>query len=118
MKWSPPLVVLSMGTRVGTAGQVTPSTEVLITMSFDEQAARKRQSAQATYTWPLASPSAEGSTGARIPVGSWDCSEETTTAGLKLAPPSVERIASTLLPATPVVTRVPSGCTTGRTPTP
>ena len=59
MKWSTVLVVGSIGMRAGFV-QVTPSAEVLKTRSFEEQFVRKRQSAQTTYTVPLASISADG----------------------------------------------------------
>ena len=47
MKWSTPLVVASIGTRV-TAVQVVPLVEVEYTMSLALQPERNRQSCQAT----------------------------------------------------------------------
>src|SRR5690349_5993487 len=59
MKWSTPLVVASIGTRV-TAVQVVPLVEVDKTMSLAGQPDRNRQSCQAMYTVPAPSISAEG----------------------------------------------------------
>src|SRR3990172_3032255 len=110
MKWSTPLVMPSTGTREGSVQVSPPSLEVVITMSLDEHPTRKRQSAQATYMLPLASVSAVGSAGARMPVGLWyDTVETATTVVLNVLPPSVERTAPMLPSAAPMMTRVPSG---------
>ena len=47
MKWSTPLVVASIGIRV-TGVHVSPSSDVVMTMSFAEQPDRNRQSCQTT----------------------------------------------------------------------
>ena len=54
-----------MGTRV-TALQALPSEDELITMSFEAQLLRKRQSDQTTNTLPAPSMLAEGRSGFRI----------------------------------------------------
>src|SRR5690242_5571783 len=61
MTWLTPLFTASIGTRV-TADHDVPvaSREWLMTMSFDLQLLRKRQSAHATYTVPAPSTSADG----------------------------------------------------------
>jgi hypothetical protein len=60
MKWSNVLPVAWSGIRT-TCDQVTPSPDVVMTMSFAAHPFRKRQSCQTTYTLPAASISADGS---------------------------------------------------------
>src|SRR5439155_27054276 len=120
MKWSTVLVVGSIGMRAGFV-QVTPSAEVLKTRSFEEQFVRKRQSAQTTYTVPLASISADGSRPLRRPPASVrSVIEETVTVLLQFAPPSLDEHAS-IDPKTPRVIGTmtfPVGCTSGWPPIP
>src|SRR3954454_8176779 len=94
MKWSAKLDAASIGTRL-TAVQVTPSCEVLNTMSLDAQPLRKRQSCQATKTRPVPSTSALGSAIARrSPATVCLLIADAVTDALHDAPPSVERNAA------------------------
>ena len=82
--WLPVLVLFATfvldvgttGTRL-TALHVVPFVDVLYTMSLAEQPLRNRQSAQATYTVPPPSTSAEGrpSPSRMPPAGGWNWSE-------------------------------------------
>ena len=90
MKWSAPLVVGSIGIRIGDV-HVNGSVAVLMTMSFELQPERKRQSCQTTYTRPSASTSAEGSAEVRrFPATVWSVTRLIETGLVQLAPPSVE----------------------------
>src|SRR4029453_3988652 len=59
MKWSTVLFGGSIGMRTGEV-QVVPLVEVLMTMSFEEQPARKRQSGQTTESFPGRAAPVEG----------------------------------------------------------
>src|SRR5947207_2550128 len=117
MKWSTVLVTSSIGTRV-TADHLTPSVDVLNTMSLAEQLTRKRQSSHATYTFPEPSISAVGNGLVRRPPATvWNAIRETVAARLQLCPPLVERNAEIV----PVVVSngtitVPLPCTKGCPP--
>src|SRR5258707_10620198 len=91
MKWSIPLVVASIGTRV-TAVQLVPLVEVEYTMSLAGQPERKRQSCQATYTLPAPSISALGrpSPERNPPATLCEVIEETSTLEFHEVPPLVE----------------------------
>src|SRR6266568_4575160 len=90
IKWSTVLLTGSMGMRV-TGDQVRPSVEVVMTISFDVQPVRKRQSCHTTYTLPCGSISAEGrGLVRRFPATPWVLTEAAVTALLQLAPPLVE----------------------------
>src|SRR5213595_1639613 len=115
-KWSTPLVVASMGTRV-TADHVAPLVEVAKTMSLAGQPDRNRQSCQATYTVPAPSISADGSPSPsrRPPATPCEVTLAIRTVALHEVPPLVdvnERIAEY------GTTTVPLGCTTGCPPRP
>src|SRR5215472_10205895 len=70
---------------------VIPSAEVLITRSFEEQAARKLQSCHTTYTVPAASTCADGSASVRrLPRTVRGFAEATATGVSQVAPPFVE----------------------------
>src|SRR5919197_2134435 len=121
MKWSTVLPTGSIGMRV-TADQVSPSVEVEKTTSLERQLRRKRQSCQATYTLPVASTSAEGSTylpPRRPPATTWRRIGVTCTIADQLAPPSPEPNTSRefwLQPPVIGTTTVPLGCTTSWPP--
>src|SRR5271166_6628735 len=90
MKWSTVLVTASMGMPTG-AVQLLPSDEVLRTMSFDEQPARKRQSCQTTYTRPAASTVADGSAMVlMLPATRWSVMVEIVTDAFHVTPASDE----------------------------
>src|SRR5712691_3553741 len=119
MKWSTPLVTLSIGTRAASV-QFTPSDERENTMSLAEQCARKRQSSHATYTVPAPSISAVGSGLVRSPPATlWKRMLVTSTPLAHDWPPSVDRNAS-IFPfrlSNGTIT-VPSRWTTGWPPSP
>src|SRR5947208_8129566 len=119
MKWSTVLVTSSIGTRV-TADHLTPSVDVLNTMSLAEQLARKRQSSHATYTLPAPSISAVGSGLVRSPPAT--PRKRTLLTSIPLVhdcPPSVDRNASILLFRLSNGTMtVPLGWTSGWPPRP
>src|SRR3954452_23901926 len=119
MKWSRPLVTLSIGTRA-TALQSTPLDEVLKTMSLAEHFSRKRQSCHATKTRPAPSISAVGSwLVRRPPATAWARTAETVRALDQEAPPSVERKAAVFPSRLSNGTiTVPLGWTTGWPPRP
>src|SRR3954454_471797 len=120
MKWSTPDDVGSIGIRAG-VDQVVPSADELQTMSFAEQPVSKRQSCQATYTFPERSISAEGSGLVRSPSAAvWEGAVATAWAADHAAPPSLDlkaRIAVSSSLAMGTIT-VPLGWTTGWPPMP
>src|SRR3954454_21928332 len=92
MKWSIPLVVVSIGTRA-TDVQLVPVafTDLLNTMSLVLQLRRKRQSAQATKTVPALSTSADGSGPSRkLPATVWCEMVAMVVVALQDPPPLVE----------------------------
>src|SRR5439155_1452675 len=114
MKWSTLLLTESIGTR-DTELQFWPSVEVLMTMSFEEQPRRNRQSCQTTYTLPAPSISAEGSESVRSPPRTACGAIEAIVNGpVHETPPLVERSETTLLslPVSIGMTTVPFGWTT------
>src|SRR5215204_855695 len=120
MKWSTPLFVGSIGTRV-TDDQLVPVafSERLNTMSLTLQARRNRQSVHATNTVPAPSISAEGSGPSRRPPATvWWLTVAIVVTALQERPPLVELkapIAVSLALAMGTIT-VPSGRTTGCPP--
>src|SRR5947207_5707812 len=120
MKWSTPLLVPSIGTRL-TADQLVPValSEWLRTMSLVLQDLRNRQSVHATYAVPAPSISAEGSgPSRRLPATRWWLIAALVVTALQLPPPFVELnapIAVSLALAIGTIT-VPSGRTTGWPP--
>src|SRR5215467_9783928 len=120
MKWSAPLLVASIGTRV-TADHVTPSLDELYTMSFDLPARRNRLSSQATNTLPAPSISAVGSgPERRLPATVCEWIRAIVVTSVQLAPPLVERNAPTAVSlALSIGTMtVPLGWTSGWPPMP
>src|SRR4029077_10576866 len=98
--------------------QVLPSADELITMSFDGQPVRKRQSDHTTNTLPAPSIEAEGRLGLRIPPASpWLLMPAMAWLLPQLLPPSVELNTSMPPPSKGTIT-VPFGCTTGSPPSP
>src|SRR5437773_3524569 len=119
MKWSTVLVTASIGTRE-TSDQLTPSEDVLNTMSFEVHLARKRQSSHATYALPEASISAVGNgLVRRLPAAGWKAIWEMFASFVQLWPPSVERNAA-IVPfrLSKGTITVPFGCTSGCPPIP
>src|SRR5690242_7065133 len=119
MKWSTVLPTASIGMRV-TADHVVPFVDVLITMSFDEQPDRKRQSCHTTYTLPCGSISADGiGSVRRLPATPWSVTLATFTLLPQLLPPSVEtkERMPPKLALVGTITR-PLGCTSGWPPSP
>src|SRR3954453_10252014 len=119
MKWSRPLSTLSIGPRA-TSLQLTPSLDVLNTMSLAEHLSRKRQSCHATNTRPAPSISAVGSgLVRRLPATAWSRTPEMFEAFDHEAPPSVER-KGPILPESVSngTTTVPFGWTSGWPPRP
>src|SRR3954451_23120271 len=120
MKWSIPVLVESIGTRV-TDDQLVPValSEWLSTMSLVLQERRKRQSVHATYAVPAPSISADGSGPSRkLPATPWWRMVAIVVTALQLAPPLVELnapIAVSFAFAIGTMT-VPSGRTTGCPP--
>src|SRR3954451_1112513 len=120
MKWSTPLVALSIGTRA-TDDQLVPVAfrDLLNTMSLALQLPRKRQSAQATKPVPARSISAVGSGPSRkLPATVWCEIVAMVVAALHDAPPLVELkapIAVSLALAVGTMT-VPVGVTSGWPP--
>src|SRR5580704_1223643 len=103
------------------AVQLLPSDDVLITMSFDAQFMRKRQSCHTTYTRPEASTAAEGSDDVRrLPATMWSVMVEIITVLLHVAPPSLEVKASICVPSAFSIgtTTNPLAPTIGWPPTP
>src|SRR4051812_27205742 len=95
-KWSAPLLVGSIGTRVLT-DQLAPSVEVLITTSLLVD--RNDESCQTTYIFPALSIAAEGrmSPAGSPPPTVWVSAALMWGGDPKLAPPLVERNATTSL---------------------
>src|SRR5512132_2060815 len=120
MKWSTPLLVASIGTRL-TDDQLVPVafSEWLSTMSLALQARRNRQSVHATNTVPAPSISAEGSgPSRRLPATLWWLTVAIVVTALQDTPPLVELKAPTavsLALAIGTIT-VPFGWTTGCPP--
>ena len=84
------LVTTSIGMRTG-AVQVVPLLDVLITMSFVVQPARKLQSYHTSYTLPAASTSAPSTSSERMPpAGVCFAIVATLNGPVKLAPPLVD----------------------------
>src|SRR6266702_696550 len=108
----------SIGTRAG-ALHVFPSDEMLVTMSFELQPARNRQSYQLTYTLPAASTSADGtSSPRRFPAGACCWSEAIVNGPLNVAPPSwdVKDSAAEIGFVSATTTTSPLGCGTALLP--
>lgn len=117
---STPLFVASIGTR-WIAVQLTPSVDVVKTMSFDEQPRRNRQSCHATKTLPAASISAEGSGPVRSePATVWCEIAVTVVVADQVAPPFVDRNACSAVSLALSIgtTTVPFGWTSGWPPMP
>ena len=79
-----------------TALHFLPSVEVLITISFELQPLRKRQSHQITYAFPAASIRSGGQIreAAEVAIFRMVVTLEMTSVELQVLPPSVERKAS------------------------
>src|SRR5271166_2800604 len=107
-----------MGTRTMEL-QCCPSDDVLNTISFDEQPARKLQSCHATNVLPFPSTSAAGSGPASRKPAARGCSFTFAIKTLEFQdlPPFVESMLSIPFPRYGNTT-VPFGCTTGRPPFP
>src|SRR4051794_13757286 len=120
MKWSMPLLVESMGTRLTDDQLVAVAfSEWLSTMSLVLQLLRKRQSFHATKTVPPPSISAEGSGPSRRPPATlWWRTVAIVVTALQLAPPLVELNAPIAVSFALAVgtTTVPLGRTTGWPP--
>src|SRR5690242_5302169 len=117
MNWSTPLVTGSIGIRIGPV-QVKPLADVDMTMSFDVQPVRKRQSCQTTYTVPWPSTSADGSAEVRrLPATGCSLTFATWTTSSQLMPPLTERNDWIPAPAYGTITS-PFGWTTGWPPRP
>src|SRR5919109_3041017 len=100
--------------------QLTPSAELLNTMSLAEQRGSKRQSSHATNTLPSASISALGSGLVRRPPEfGWKLIRAIGTCLDHVWPPSVDwKAAIVPLRLSNGTITVPSGCTTGCPPIP
>src|SRR3954452_17556705 len=120
MKWSIPLFVPSIGTRV-TDDQLVPVAfrDLVNTMSLVLQARRNRQSAQASCTVPAPSIAADGSgPSRRLPATVWCEIVAIVVVELQETPPLVELNApiAVSLALAMGTTTVPSGRTTGCPP--
>src|SRR6202034_4513890 len=101
-----------------TALHVLPSADELITISFELQLLRKRQSDHTTYTFPAPSIEADGRLGFRIPPATrWLSMLAICWLWPQLVPPLVELKTSMPPPSNGTIT-VPFGCTTGSPPSP